>query len=288
MIVPGSGSQSLAASLARELDETLVVPEFDRFPDGETFAAVPAVGTGAPERAVVVAATPSNDAYVELLQLQDALREAGVERVVTVVPYMGYARQDRAFEAGQPVSARALARAVSTGTDRVVLVTPHEAGVREFFEVPVDVVDAADRLAVPLGELETPLAEPLFLSPDDGAVDIARTVRDAYGEGDTDYFEKTRHSGSEVTVEPSDAPVQGRDVVITDDIIATGSTMAESVAVLDERGAGRIFTACVHPLLARAARTKLEAAGVERVYGTDTVERDVSAVSVAPVVASVL
>jgi ribose-phosphate pyrophosphokinase len=91
-----------------------------------------------------------------------------------------------------------------------------------------------------------------------------------------------------VTVEPSDAPVQGRDVVITDDIIATGSTMAESVAVLDERGAGRIFTACVHPLLARAARTKLEAAGVERVYGTDTVERDVSAVSVAPVVASVL
>jgi ribose-phosphate pyrophosphokinase len=288
MIVPGSKSQALASSLAGALDDTLAVPQFDRFPDGETFAAVPAAGEDAPTRAVVVASTPSNDAYVELLQLQDALREAGAEEVVTVIPYMGYARQDKVFEPGQPISARAMARAVSTSTDRVVLVTPHEPAVREFFDVPVDIVDAADRLALPLERLDSPLEDPLFLSPDDGAIDIAHTVCDAYGEGDTDYFEKTRHSGTEVTIEPSDAPVEGRDVVITDDIIATGSTMAESVAVLRERGAERIFTACVHPLLARAARSKLEAAGVERVYGTDTLERDVSDVSAAPVVASVL
>jgi ribose-phosphate pyrophosphokinase len=285
MIVPGSRSQALAASLAAALDEPLAVPEFDRFPDGETFAAVPDAAAESPRRAVVVAATPSNDAYVELLQLQDAVAEAGVEEVVTVLAYMGYARQDRAFGPGHPVSARAMARAVSTGTDRAVLVTPHELEVGNFFDVPCDVVDAAGRLAVPLRRLDDPLAEPLFLAPDDGAVDIARTVRDAYGAGETDYFEKTRHSGTEVTVEPSDAHVAGRDVVVTDDIVATGSTMAESVAVLRDRDAGRVFVACVHPLMARAARTKLAAAGVERVYGTDTLERDVSAVSVAPAVA---
>jgi ribose-phosphate pyrophosphokinase len=288
MIVPGSGSQALAASLADDLDDPLAVPEFDRFPDGETLAAVPAAGADAPDRAVVVAATPTNDAVVELLQLQDALREAGAGAVVTVVPYMGYARQDRAFEPGQPVSARAVARAVSTGTDRVVLVNPHEPSVGDFFDVPVDVVDAAGRLAVPLRDLDAPLSDPLFLSPDDGAVDIAAAVRDAYGAGDTDYFEKTRHSGTDVTVEPSDAAVAGRDVVITDDIVATGSTMAESVRLLRDRGADRVFAACVHPLLARAARATLEAAGVERVYGTDTLERDVSAVSAAPAVAEVL
>ena len=288
MIVPGSRSQALAASLATALEEPLAVPEFDRFPDGETVAAVPDIATASPARAVVVAATPSNDAYVELLQLQDALREAGVDEVVTVLPYMGYARQDRAFEPGEPVSARALARAVSTGSDRVVLVTPHETSVGEFFDVPCEVVDAAARLAVPLERLDTSLDEPLFLAPDHGAVDIATTVRDAYGDGETDYFEKTRHSGTEVSVEPSDAAVAGRDVVVTDDIIATGSTMAESLAVLRDRGAERVFAACVHPLLARSARTKLAAAGVERVYGTDTLERDVSAVSVAPVVAGVL
>jgi ribose-phosphate pyrophosphokinase len=286
MIVPGSRSQALAASLATALDDSLAVPAFDRFPDGETFAAVPDAVDA--ERAVIVAATPSNDAYVELLQLQDAVREAGVDEVVTVLAYMGYARQDRAFEPGDPISARAVARAVSTGTDRVVLVNPHEASIGAFFDVPCEVVDAAGRLAVPLGELETPLEEPLFLSPDDGAVDIATAVRDAHGGGDVDYFEKTRHSGSEVSVEPSDAAVAGRDVVITDDIIATGSTMAESVAVLRERDANRIFTVCVHPLLARAARTRLEAAGVARVYGTDTLERDVSAVSVAPTLVGVL
>jgi ribose-phosphate pyrophosphokinase len=284
MIVPGSESQALASALAARVGDTLAVPDFDRFPDGETLAAVPDA-TASVDRAVVVAATPSNDAYVELLQLQDALSEAGVDEVVTVVPYMGYARQDRAFEPGHPVSARALARAVSTGTDRIVLVTPHEPSVRDFFDVPCAVVDGAARLAVPLGRLAVPLEEPLFLSPDHGAIDIARTVRDAYGDGETDYFEKTRHSGTEVSVEPSDAAVAGRDVVVTDDIVATGSTMAESVAVLRERDAGRIFVACVHPLLARSARTKLAAAGVERVYGTDTLERDVSAVSVAPVVA---
>jgi len=281
-IVPGSASQALAAALARETGGDLATADYDRFPDGETLAAVPGFDD---DRAVIVAATPSNDAYVELLQLQDAVREAGASEVTTVLPYMGYARQDRAFEAGHPVSARAVARAVSTGADRIVLVNPHEDAVADFFEAPVDVVDAAGALADPL---PADLDDPLFLSPDAGAVELAETVRDAYGRGDTDYFEKTRHSGTEVTIEPSDADVAERDVVIADDIVATGSTMSEAVAALGDRGASRVFAACVHALLARNARTKLERAGIERVIGSDTLERDVSAVSVAPPVADAL
>ena len=278
MIVPGSHSQSLAASLAAELDEPLAAVEFDRFPDGETLAAAPGFDA---DRAVVVAATVSDRAHVELLQLQDAVREAGASEVVTVLPYMGYARQERAFDPGDPVSARAVARAVSTGTDRVVLVNPHVETVTEFFDVPCDVVDAAPRLAEPL---PADLRDPLFLSPDAGAEALARSVRDAYGGGETDYFEKTRRSGTEVDIRPSDASAADRDVVITDDIVATGSTMSQAVAILREE-ASRVYAAAVHPLLARNARTKLERAGVERVYGTDTVERDVTTVSVAPVVA---
>jgi ribose-phosphate pyrophosphokinase len=282
MIVPGSTSQALAAALADELDEPLAEVSYDRFPDGETLAAVPGFDA---DRAVVVAATVSNDAYVELLQLQDAVREAGASRVTTVIPYMGYSRQERAFEPGQPVSARAVARAVGTGTDRVVLVNPHEASVADFFGAPCEVVSSEALLADPLpGDL----ADPLFLSPDEGAIDIAETVRDAYGRGETDYFEKTRRSGTEVEIRPSDADCADRDVVIADDMIATGSTMSESVAVLREREAARVFAVCVHPLLVRDARTKLARAGIERIYGTDTVERDVSAVSVAPAVADAL
>jgi ribose-phosphate pyrophosphokinase len=238
------------------------------------------------DEAVIVAATDSDEAWVELLQLQDAVREAGATDVTTVVPYMGYARQDASFGDGEPVSARAMARAISTGTDRVLLVNPHEASVADFFDVPVEPVDAAGVLAAPL---PPDLDDPLFLAPDEGAIDVAATVRDAYGAGETDYFEKhrDRETGA-VAVSPSDAPVADRDVVVVDDIIATGSTMSESVEVLTDRGAARVLTACVHPVLAANAVTKLRAAGVDRIVGSDTVERGCSVVSVAPAVADAL
>ncbi|MFB6154333.1 MAG: ribose-phosphate diphosphokinase [Haloferacaceae archaeon] len=285
MIVPGPTSQALAASLAAELDEPLAAVEYDRFPDGETLTAAPGFAEAGGERAVVVASTTTDEAHLRLLQLQDAVREAGASEVVTVIPYMGYARQDKVFEPGHPISARAVARALSTGSDRVVLVTPHETSLGEFFTVPCDVVDASPLLADPLPDA---LADPLFLAPDDGATALAEATRDAYGAGETDYFEKKRLSGTEVEITPSDADVEGRDVVLVDDIVATGSTMAESVGVLNERGAAGVYVTTVHPLLAQNARTKLARAGVDAIYGTDTIERDVSAVTVAPLVADAL
>jgi ribose-phosphate pyrophosphokinase len=285
MIVSGSASQALAAALARELEEPLAAVEYDRFPDGELLAAVPDLTGRETNRAVIVASTVSSDAHLELLQLQDAAREAGVGKVVTVLPYMGYGRQDEAFDAGHPISARAVAHAVSTGADRVLTVNPHEDAVCGFFEPSATAIYAADRLAEPLPET---LEEPVFLSPDAGAIDLAETVSEAYGAGETDYFEKTRLSGTEVEISPSDVAVSGRDVVVVDDIIATGSTMSEAVAVLAERDAGRVFVTCVHPLLARNAVTKLSRAGVDAIYGTDTIERHQSAVSVAPTIADEL
>ena len=277
MIVPGSASQELASVLASELGESLAPVEYDRFADGETLVRVPR----SDDRAVVVASTVSDTAHVELLQLQDAAASQA-EEVITVLPYMGYARQDEAFEAGQPVSARAMAKAISTGTDRVVTVNPHEDVVCDFFDAPCTPVDAAGRLAEPLPEL----ADPLFLSPDAGALGLAETVRDVHGVGETDYFEKVRHSDTDVEVRPSDADTTDRDVVLVDDIIATGSTMSTAIGQLSNPA--RVFVTCVHPMLAGAARTKLATAGVDAVYGTDTIERAVSSVSVAPTVAKVL
>ena len=282
MIVSGSQSQVLAARLADATGEALARVEYDRFPDGELKVRVPDPPT---ERAVVVAATTSSDAHVELLQLQDALREAGVGEIVTVLPYMGYGRQDRVFETGEPVSARAMARAIATSTDRVVAVNPHEPSTTDFFDVPATTVDAAGRLAEPL---PADLTEPVFVSPDEGAVDIAETVSSAYGRGEVDYFEKTRHTSTDVEIRPRDADVEDRDVVLTDDIIATGSTMSEAVGVLEGLGAARVFVTCVHPMLASNAVLKLSSAGVDSVYGTDTLERAVSEVSVAPAIADAL
>ncbi|MFB6110584.1 MAG: ribose-phosphate diphosphokinase [Halodesulfurarchaeum sp.] len=281
MIVPASNSQAVAAELADELGEPLATVEYQRFPDGELLLEVPE-----PEgRAVVVAATDTNEAHIQLLQLQDAVREAGATSVVTVIPYMGYARQDEAFEPGQPVSSRAMARAISTGTDRVLTVCPHEPEVAEFFTVPADVLDASGRLAEPL---PADLTEPIFLAPDAGAIDLAETVRDAYGRGETDAFEKhrDRETGT-VSVEPANVAVTGRDLVVVDDIIATGGTMSTAIGALGG-DPERVFVAAVHPLLVDGARAKLENAGVTEIYGTDTIERSVTAVSVAPAIAAEL
>ncbi|MFW6265168.1 MAG: ribose-phosphate diphosphokinase [Halanaeroarchaeum sp.] len=282
MIVSTSDSQTVAAALAEATGDSLAEVAYERFPDGELLVEVPPVSG----RAVVVGSTVSSDAHLELLLLQDAVREAGADEVVTVLPYMGYARQDAAFREGQPISARAVARAISTSTDRVVAVNLHEPVIADFFDVPVAAVDAAGVLADPL---PAALESPVFLSPDEGAIDLAETVRDAHGDGAVDYFAKDReYDTGEVTITPSEVDVSGRDVVVVDDIVATGSTMSEAIAILQERGPNRVFVATVHPLFVGNARSKLANAGVEAVFGTDTIERAVSRTSVAPVVAEVL
>lgn len=274
MIVSGSSSQSLSTVLATEMDESLAVVEYDRFADGEMIVRIP----DADDRAIVVASTTTSDAHVELLQLQNvASRRA--DEVVTVLPYMGYARQDKSFDPEEPVTARAVARAISTGTDRVVTVNPHAEAVAEFFDVPCETIDASPRLAAPLADL----TDPLFLAPDEGAIELASTVRDAYGDGETDYFEKNRISDTDVEIRPSDADSADRDVVLVDDIVATGSTMATAIEQLDAPRS--VSVTCVHPVLARNAQLKLSAAGVDRLFGTDTVERTVSVVSAAPAIA---
>jgi ribose-phosphate pyrophosphokinase len=281
-IVPAPSSQSVAAALAATGVGTLTTPSYEWFTDDETLLSVPEFDD---DRAIVVGSTATNDAHIELLQLQDAVREAGATDITTVIPYLGYARQDQAFKAGQPVSARAMAKAISTGTDRVVVVNPHEPDVTDFFTVPTEAVDAAAALADPLDDL----SEPLFVAPDEGATALATTTRDAYGEGEVDYFEKERdYDTGEVEVTPSDATVAGRDVVLVDDIIATGGTMSGAIAALHDRDVARVYACCIHPVLAGAARTKLAAAGVEAVIGTDTIERAVSDVSVAPAVADAI
>ena len=289
MIVSGTTSQSLSAALATEMGRELAPLDVERFPDGELLVGVPHLDA---DEVVIVAATTSAAAHIELLQLQDAVREAGADHIETVIPYMGYARQDkpmapdRSLEAspsGYPVSARAVARALSSSTDRVLVVTPHEPGVIDHFDVPAQVIDGAAELAMGLPEA---LHDPLFVSPDEGARDKAAAVKERYGVGDVDHFVKTRIDPETVSQEPNETDPSGRDVVIVDDIIATGGTAAGAVELLHERSANQVFVACVHAVLAETARTKLARAGVADIIATDTVEGPASRVSVAGAIAN--
>lgn len=282
MIIPGIASQVLATRLADACGEPLMPVDRRTFPDGDRLVEL---GQPPGNHAVIVAATTSSDAHLDVLLLQDAAREAGVDRVTTVIPYLGYARQDAAFEPGQPVSVRAMARAIGTATDQVILVDPHERDVVEYFPTPARAISIADRLAP---ALPNDLEDPLFIAPDAGARQLASTVHAAYGTGTVDNFEKTRRSAHDVEMAPSNASVAGRDVVLVDEVIATGGTMCEAAEILRERDAERIFAACVHPMLAEDAYVRLVRAGVTEVVGSDTLERATSTVSAAPAIADAL
>lgn len=297
MILGGSASQSLAMALADHLDEPVLPLTYDTFPDGELLVSVdrderlPGSASIDGEtfsiegRAILVGSTPTAAAHIELLQLQDLAREGGADRIVTVVPYLGYARQEIAHEPGQPVSARAIARAIGGNTDRVVTVDPHEELVADYFPVECEVVSAAGALAT---GFTLASSRPLFLAPDEGARSLAQAVRDAHGHGSVDHFVKRRRDGRTVEIAPSETDAAGREVVIVDDIIATGSTIAAATEVLVEAGAAPVRVGCVHPLLVAGAYTRLKRAGVEEVVATDTLERSVTEVTAAPAIADAL
>lgn len=276
MIVGGPASQLLAGRIARELDTDLALTEYRTFPDGEAYCRVlDEIG----EDVVVVQSTPTDTDFIYLLQLIDAVDVA--DHITVVIPYFGYARQDKRFNPGEPVTSRALAQSINA--DRVITVNIHNKNVLSYFKT-----EAIDLDAVPLlGKKLNAIGSPLIVAPDEGAIDIARDAALSLNL-EYDYLEKTRISGEEVEIKPKHVDAKGRDVVIIDDIISTGGTMARAISLLKRQGARDVYVATVHPVLARNATTRLMNAGVKSIIGTDTIERGVSAVSVAPVIAEAL
>ncbi len=268
----------LASRLSRVLDEPLADVEYKEFPDGERLVRVHDVD----DTATVVASTPSASAWMELLQLLDTCRDA--DTVDVVLPYMGYSRQDQEFEEGEAVSARALAEALPE-VDSVSTVNVHESGVLDWFTADeTRDVDACGALGRELRDV----VDPLVLAPDESAVSHAESFAAAHGDADVDHLVKHRVDGEEVELETKELPVDGRDVVVVDDMIATGGTVSEAVEMLQSQGAGDVYAACVHPVLALDAVVRLHRAGVERVVATDTLESAVSEVSVAGELADAL
>lgn len=296
MLLGTSTNQHLAHALAAALEEPVVPLAYRRFADGELIVEVDddaALPRGVvcddtfslDGRAVVVGSTVSDAAHLELLQLQDLAHEGGATEVITVVPYLGYARQDVAHHPGQPVSARAMLRSLTASTDRLVTVEPHEEAILEYATAPTDAVSAVHALADGLGPIGD---DPLIVAPDAGARDLAETLCASVGRGTVDHLEKERIDDTTVEITVSETDASGRAVVLVDDEISTGGTMVTAADELYGLGAASVVAACVHPVLVGGAYTRLRRAGIERVVGTDTIEGQVSRVSVAEQVAAVL
>jgi len=281
MIIGGPASQLLAGRVAAILNDRLALCDYCTFPDGESYARVVTALEG---EVVIIQSTSTNRDLVYLLQLLDICQGC---KVSLVIPYFGYARQDKVFKPGEPITARAVATALNPFLEdgRVFLVNVHASSIMSHFQCQAKNLDATYLLAEKIGSMG--LKDVVVISPDKGAVAMAKMAASHLG-APYDYLQKTRLSGTQVSIAPKDVKVADRDVVIFDDMIATGGTMAEAVSLLRLQGARRVYLAAVHPVLAGSAVLKLYHAGVEAVLATDTLDKGVSTVSVAPLIAEAL
>lgn len=271
-------SQVLGTRIARALKTSVVDVTYSRFPDGEHYLQTGEID----DEMVIVGSVVDSDSLVQLMLLVDACDRATNH---LVLPYMAYARQDKRFRQGEPVSSRVVTRALSQGVADVITVNIHEKEVLKSFTVPAQNLSLAEGISSYIGTLQ--LANPLILAPDKGARAFAEQV--AIGGGwDRDHLEKTRLSGAEVRMAPRELSAQSRSVVIVDDIISTGGTIATAAGMLYQQGAKDVFAACVHGVFTGGAFVRLMAKGIRDVICSDTIERSCSRVSAADQIAGAL
>lgn len=271
-------SQILATSLARKLDVPLVDVKYSRFPDGELYLAAGELD----DETIIVGSVVDNDALVQLLLTIDAC-DRSTNRLV--IPYMGYARQDKRFKDGEPISARAIAQVLCNGLAEIITVNIHEKDVLKYFRVPVRNISVARDIGEYVQTLE--LDNPLILAPDEGALAFAREVASTGG-WDFDHLEKTRLSGLEVKMAPKKLCAASRSVIIVDDIISTGGTIATAAGMLYEQDAKDVYAACVHGVLTGGAYARLMSTGIRDVVCSDTIERGCSRISATNQIATAL
>ncbi len=270
----------LAARIARGLGDKLVIFEKKTFPDGESYVRVAEKPEGA---AILVHSLyyPQEKRTMELLMAIDALKGIGADVVVVVVPYMAYARQDKRFLEGEPISIGILLRSIeAAGADALVVVDIHKPSVlEEWLRIPsLNVVPYAEVADYFRDRVE----DPVVLAPDKGALERAGKVAERLG-AEFDYIVKERDRiTGEVRAIAKKLDVKDHDVIIVDDIISTGGTMALAAKHSLENGARRVYAACTHAVMVKGALDRLIAAGIEDVVATDTVPSPVSKITVAP------
>lgn len=269
-IVPGTANRPLANTITAMLGTETVPCEVKRFPDGELR---PIIGHVRGDDVYIVQPTgPAvNEHLVELLLLLDACRRGGADRVTAVVPYFGYARQDRRGQAGEAVGARVVADALATaGAQRLIVVDPHTAALEAMCGFAVEMLTAVPVLAAALTSMVIP-DEAVLVAPDLGAVKLAEHYA-ALLRRPVAVVRKTRLTGTTVYAEEIIGAVEGRAAVIVDDMISTGGTIEAAIgALLTHRAAPDIVVAATHGLLVGGIADRLGRLPIRRLLITDTV-----------------
>jgi ribose-phosphate pyrophosphokinase len=265
----GRANPGLAQKICDYLEIPLGRGRTDLFPDGELIVRVEEDVRGRDCFIVQPTCHPVNAHLMELFIWIDTLRRASAQRVTAVIPYFGYARQDRKDEGRTPITAKLVANLMErAGADRVVSVDLHAPQVQGFFDIPVDHLNAGPVFAKWFRGLK--LANQVFVSPDVGNVKRAQIYANMLG-GEICIIDKRRRNSSETRAANIIGDVAGKNVIMVDDMITTGGTITEACRILRDFGAGDIYIAATHAVFAPPALERLSAIKFARLAVTDTI-----------------
>ncbi len=269
-VFTGNANPELAAKVARYLGVPIGKALVSRFSDGEVNVEIMENVRGRDVFLVQPTCNPSNDNLMELLIMIDAMRRSSADRVTAVIPYFGYARQDRRPRTARvAISAKLVASMISiAGADRVLTVDLHADQIQGFFDIPTDNIYASPVLIGDLWRQESD--DLLVVSPDVGGVVRARAMA-KHLEADLAIIDKRRPRANEAKVMHIIGEVSGRTCVLMDDMVDTANTLCEAATALKQAGAVRVLAYCTHPVLSGRAVERITASELDEVVVTDTI-----------------
>ncbi|MEJ2087520.1 MAG: ribose-phosphate pyrophosphokinase [Gammaproteobacteria bacterium] len=271
MLFSGSANRALAESIAAELGIGLGAAGVGRFSDGEVCVEIHENVRGHDVFLLQSTCAPTNDNLMELMIMADAIRRASASRVTAVIPYFGYARQDRRPRSARvSISAKVVADMLSgVGIDRILTVDLHSDQIQGFFNMPVDNVYASPVLVDHM--ISSSYERPIMVSPDVGGVVRARAVAKQANDMDLAIIDKRRPQPNETRVMNVIGDVKGRTCVIVDDIVDTAGTLCTAAQALKQEGANLVFAYVTHPVLSGDAVQKIDASELDGMFVTDTI-----------------
>lgn len=295
-IFAGNSTKHLATEVSRLMGVPLGQSQVNSFADGETQVEIKESVRGKHVFIIQSTCSPVNQNYIELFIMLDALKRASSASVTAVIPYYGYARQDRKVAPRAPISAKCMADLLTTaGADRVVSVDLHAAQIQGFFNCPFDHLFATPTLARAFKEQVGVGDDIVTVSPDAGGVERARAFAKRIGSS-LAIIDKRRSGPNEAKAMHLIGDVTGKTAVIVDDMIDTAGTLTQAVDSLLKNGAKRVFAVATHPVLSGPAISRIYESRMEKVFVTDTIPLSEAAmasgkiqvITVAPVLAEAI
>lgn len=271
IVFAGNSIPDLAKRVAHQLRIDLGAADVDRFSDGEARVEIRENVRGRDVFLLQSTCAPTNDNLMELMVMADAIKRASASRITAVMPYFGYARQDRRPRSARvAISAKVVADMLAVvGVNRVLTVDLHADQIQGFFNVPVDNVYASP-LSVDHA-LAQQYPNPIVISPDVGGVARARAIAKMIKDTDLAIIDKRRSVANESEVMNVVGDVEGRTCIIVDDIVDTAGTLCQAAAALKAKGAAGVVAYITHPVLSGTAIERINASSLDALYVTDTI-----------------